>query len=1010
MSNQYEDLQVLECNNLSSSEYLGGNQESPSVFTNKLGSVVELKRGDKVSVDKAFLNEKGCGLPQGIEVKGINLPFNKTYTYTETRSAGVNYDYDKLEPSVYMECKPKEIKKTLRDDTMNIEMNYYTNTNGEGYFHLPRNYAHETQVRATPSDASKDITSNVAEAHEIWDTIDSVANGRVYYPVATAGGYKGSLCFNDYMWIFDGTTDAGYKDGGKEGYYKPTNDGGKMTIMTREINIFNSGDVDLPDDLGGGGETNGEELWQELATGTYADPIHSFDYNIRQDLLELKIDKGYNSPEDIALKLTEQLQEAEEPHDYYIEDTGDVPHFHQITQSTDTKTYKAMNSAWIGGTMKENFDEYMKTIIAQDSDKTINYFSSYQNIGVKRPDLFTLGRKVNTWDEQIFVKNTISDFDTTDPIVSSWEWESDAQIEPLLKKLSALFIAQANYPELFRDNDLIFGVPGSFSNPPTFDEKTARFLHMNRYNNTNGNIDNRLGYDNKVDKGANRCSIPWFFKYDTDFEGVMTNGLDITRLAYGFGTKTLMGDGKYYLTFHPELIDAVSGYIFEFQDGKTITADETLIGWDWNFNAYSTIALLLYSGYEKYTYDGLTQPGIVNFEFSVGADPKNITNIANVMSRVYVGGNNCAVEYADNHFNFKYLHTAENVGQSFDAGNTAVDDDKNVIDPIITDAGEECYKINKRLQLWNYCPDMRPYELTETINGIATNLAVADLTPKGPGEPQNLSHISKEDAKISQILKPLNKSIEPFSIMDSHCGVVLLMGNTFDENNWREGLSGVLGFTYEQFNPSVIDGSNNRNARIEYSNINKLKYLTTNSEIVSTDAKNYVLNRWGAIMYSTQVPIPCLITGWGQTGVNGKITRDHNAGYLYPNIVEQTQSIPVNSQELARTMIRPYYSIRSDLILQENNKYHGSLDSGARLPVIAIINKENGDGDFYFDGGEFEFTITQDINISSITTSIHDPDGSLANLNNGSGVIYKVSRIKNLDMSIIEEILKEKKS
>ena len=89
----------------------------------------------------------------------------------------------------------------------------------------------------------------------------------------------------------------------------------------------------------------------------------------------------------------------------------------------------------------------------------------------------------------------------------------------------------------------------------------------------------------------------------------------------------------------------------------------------------------------------------------------------------------------------------------------------------------------------------------------------------------------------------------------------------------------------------------------------------------------------------------------------------------------------------------------------------GSNDSGIRLPVIAVINKENGDGDFYFSSpSELEFTITQDINLSSITTSIHDPNGRLANLNNGSGVIYKVSRIKELDNTIIEEILGKKKS
>jgi len=1012
MSNPYEELQILECNNLSSVEYRGGNQDSPAIFTNKMGSVVELKRGDKVSVDKAFINEKGCGLPQGIEVKGQNLPFHKTYTFTETKSAGFNESYDKLEPSIYMECKHKEITKTLRDDTMNIEMNYYKNVNGENYFHLPRRFAHEDQVRATPSNADKPITTNIPKAHLIWDDIDSVANGRVFYPVATAGGDKNSLSFADYYWIFDGTTDAGYKDGGKEGYYKPINDGTKMTILTREINVFNGGEVDLPDDLRGGGLTTGEDIWEQENTGTFANPIHSYDYNILQDLLEIKIDKGYNSPEDIALKITEQLQEAQEPQPYYVEDTGDTPHIHEITSTTDTNTFKAMNCAWIGGTLKDNFDEYMKSMALQDTEKSLNYFSSFQNIGVKRPDLFTLGRKINAWNEQIFIKNTIArtdptDGNTTDPIITSWEWESDELIEPLLKKLSALFIAQETYPELFKDNNTIFGDEYS-QPPPKINVNTARFLHMNRYNNTDGNIDDRLGYDNKVDKGANRCSIPFFFKYDKDFEGKMTSGLDKTRLSYGFGTKTLLADGKYYLTLHPELNDGMYPYIFQYQPANTITADTTLIGWDWNFNAYSTIAIALYSGYEKYTYDGLTQPGIVNFEFSDVDVPKNIDNIADVLSRVYIGANNSAMEYSDSHFQFKYLHTAENVGQSFDAGNSAVDSDKNIIDPIIADAGEECYKINKRLELWNYCPDMRPYELTETILNVATNLAVDDLTPLA-GQPEKFSHINKNDPLLEQKIKPLNKSILPFSVMDSHCGVVLLMGNTFEENNWREGLSGILGFTYKQFNPDIVNDSNNRNARIEYSNIDKLKYLTTNSEIVSTDAKNYVMNRWGAIMYSTQIPTPLLITGWGQKGANTEITRDFHAGYLYPPIVEQTQSIPVNSQELARTMIRPYYSIRSDLILQENNKYHGSMDSGARLPIIALINKENGDGDFYFDGGEFEFTITNDMNISSITTSIHDPDGSLANLNNGSGIVYKVSRIKNLDMSIIEEIMGEKK-
>ena len=504
--------------------------------------------------------------------------------------------------------------------------------------------------------------------------------------------------------------------------------------------------------------------------------------------------------------------------------------------------------------------------------------------------------------------------------------------------------------------------------------------------------------------------MPFFFKYDKDYEGIMSNGLDLTRLAYGFGSKTKLADGKYYLTLHPELVGGLRPYIFDYQTANTITADKTLIGWDWNFNAYSTLAILLYSGYEKYTHDGLSQPGIVNFEYVHNDVPVAGKNVANILSKTYIGGNNCAVVYNDNHFSFTYLHTAENVGQDFDAGNSNNKDGSVLINPIITDAGEECYKINKRLELWTFTPDMRPYEHSQVIENVALNLLPADLKLEdnaGNPVPELNAQILKNINP--QTIKPLNKSIFPYSIMDSHSGVVLLMGNTFDENNWREGLSGVLGFSYEQFNPSVIDDTNNRIARIEYSNINKLPFLTTNSEIVSTDAKNYVMNRWGGIMYSTQIPTPLLITGWGANGMSKPIDRDFDAGYLYPTIIEQTQSIPVSTADLARTMIRPYYSIRSDLILQENNKYHGGMDSGARLPVIAIINKENGDGDFYFDGGEFQFTITQDINISSITTSIHDPDGTLAKLSNGSGIIYKVSRMKNLDNSIIQEIISSQK-
>ena len=55
------------------------------------------------------------------------------------------------------------------------------------------------------------------------------------------------------------------------------------------------------------------------------------------------------------------------------------------------------------------------------------------------------------------------------------------------------------------------------------------------------------------------------------------------------------------------------------------------------------------------------------------------------------------------------------------------------------------------------------------------------------------------------------------------------------------------------------------------------------------------------------------------------------------------------------------------------------------------------------------FTITKETMLSDITTSIHDPDGTFAVINDNSGVIYKIERQRPAPPQIIQEILKEEK-
>jgi len=107
-------------------------------------------------------------------------------------------------------------------------------------------------------------------------------------------------------------------------------------------------------------------------------------------------------------------------------------------------------------------------------------------------------------------------------------------------------------------------------------------------------------------------------------------------------------------------------------------------------------------------------------------------------------------------------------------------------------------------------------------------------------------------------------------------------------------------------------------------------------------------------------------------------------------------------------MLRPYYCIRSDII--DEPHYVGGETSNNTLPVVAICDKQYSGGDFYFSSEtDFQFTITKNKTLTSITTSIHDPNQSFANVNNDSAVIYKIeSQVVN-DTSVAQELLEELK-
>tara|TARA_R110001599_G_scaffold19306_1_gene74028 strand:+ start:423 stop:746 length:324 start_codon:yes stop_codon:yes gene_type:complete len=73
---EYVDTKLINCNRLASVEARTGNNSNPAVFTNPLNETVKLDVGDKVSLERAFINEVGAGNPQTIEFKGVSTGTN----------------------------------------------------------------------------------------------------------------------------------------------------------------------------------------------------------------------------------------------------------------------------------------------------------------------------------------------------------------------------------------------------------------------------------------------------------------------------------------------------------------------------------------------------------------------------------------------------------------------------------------------------------------------------------------------------------------------------------------------------------------------------------------------------------------------------------------------------------------------------------------------------------------------------------------------------------------------
>ena len=685
MTTSYTNTNLVDCNRLNSAEHRQGSLLK-NKWTSKVGSGIKLEPGDKVSVHSSFISELGCGNPDVIETTG-KLIGKRTFNYTvydETDPIDGPFENYQTENNNHLPNKVRQryvnnVDKEIDifDNSLNIVISYYKNTNGEQHIHLPRRFD-----KIKPAEP---VTGNLG-ADEFWRAnefrkIDSYENGQVkvipdfssrvaddwmYYRTPLYGvspNINGEPKLNQMtgiVLVVDpndpgkdinsfttlGPEDASSRtgDGKGIGYIRAT-DNSRYTIFVMKKSFWNIDSSDYDDDFPPDNDLPGYGLGDR--------DIALVEYIQYKELKSYKIKDGFNSPANIGEALTEELNnvkktetknfymgeisEAKDP--YYTEDVfygGPGQYQPNMSLTIESDTYKLIDSANWYTLSSDNYNEYYADANANANQSTL-YYSAYSMIGVKRPELFNEQRKLNPIN--------FPDFDQYNE--TNWfKWDG-IQIIKADKTLSQFYSTISNIPaspayplnkdllimttiEWTKDNlDIIKSSFDAQQNyPELFDYRqnikvksdTSRYIHYDSISNS----ELPLGYDGyeQRDGGVtNFIGVPsqvLFVKCDEKRKNIFNDGNDWKQLCYGFGY-------RYYSTTQSKYCIAFSNEGIQLNDSSDIfthsnisfgsgQATQRKIGFDWHFNAYGTDCILPYTGIGKTDCDNRGFNALFNYD------------------------------------------------------------------------------------------------------------------------------------------------------------------------------------------------------------------------------------------------------------------------------------------------------------------------------------------------------------------------------------------------------------
>jgi len=1052
MSSGYTNTFILEANRLSSEEVKSGNNTNNALFTNKVNDGLKLNTGDVVGVHSAYISELGAE-GSDIEIKGRDLDklnasqilsYNDIVnTAFEGSSANTNY---LKERSDLVNRFPLTRRETInerilyRDDEINMVMNPYKNANGEYYIPLPYRYSQELvgeteeilqwnlpqpniglENTLTGSSSKTFGNASIGNLTRQPDNRSyNLSDMRDYVPqpetIASGGGgtkngstticikhdnsryalYQLKNCIHLYPLTeyIDGQINHEYlniRDNSLKGilwkYDSETNTSTSISNASYELGLTED-------------EHYGNKYFRDIAPREY----------VRiKNKVNCSVTAGYNSNNDIANKITEDMKRTQS-----IESVG----FEGIAFSlkAENQVNKLYNTATIGTFDETSYEDFNDIQSVAGDQNRFAYIEAHETIGVKRPELYDLGREFSTKSEGYALRFDYypdpEDYDSNASglIYTDIPWEKVGDLKNLVD-------AQHKYPELF-NTDFMPNACFTGDDPQPFLLPNAPvgrsgFLHINV------NASHKfLGYDLVDSKSTywatnipevatgvcpdNRfCSVPFFFDINASTkdmsEGIVASGQNWNTAVYGFAVKTFDAiNKKYYVGLQSSSHYNIGGYT---SGGSSIIPEATKIGWDYHFNAYGCPCMLLWNG--LCGLRGTAYQGMGLSKYIDPDDDEGITEIelsADRFHQIYVGSPDTEIQFDpdSDRFQILKLHTSEKIGNLYNAGYQAEaiytqEENASATPPVEAfqnpdlavpendNAETKVYKINKQLTKTNFTPAMAPY-----INEVNASFYTSY---RGTN---NASYTAK------QVFAFPNNNFVQEAIYDSTCGNFIEDWG-INQKYWDESLWGVMGFRYSQ-----TSGSGNAQTRVINSvswgdTIDGMDLNTTNADITNADFDDMTRNMFNIKTFGLTPPIPQTPRFFAPSG---------NACHTFnpPINITQVSGQPLRALEIPTRTLRPYYTIRSNITGQAN--YFGSSDSSIPLPVVAVVEKVSQSGDFFnLSSGRLQFTITQPTMLTDITTSICDPDGSYSKVSPNSAILYQVERKVNADMNVVSTIL-----